>query len=106
MAERDVIKPVTRWAKKRNVKHIRVTLLPGAERGWPDHIFLIPGGAPVFMEFKQPGEGPAEIQKVRLEYLRENGYAAYCVDDGEEAIDILERHRAEGLDRLRQNPQG
>lgn len=104
MAERDVIKPVTRWAKKRGVKWLRITLMPGAERGWPDHVFLVPGGAPVMFEFKKPGEGPSEIQKVRLEYLHENGYAAFCVDDGGEAIDILEKHRAAGLERLRQKP--
>lgn len=101
MTEADVIKPVVRWAKKRGVKHIRITLLPGAERGWPDHCFLIPGGAPVFIEFKRPGKEPSLIQQLRLDYLTNNGYAAYWFDNAEEAVAALERHRAEGLDSIR-----
>lgn len=30
--------------------------------GWPDRIFFIPGGRPLFIEFKQPGEEPRPKQ--------------------------------------------
>ena len=38
--------------------------------GWPDRIFLIPGGRPFFIEFKAPGEEPNPRQAFRIKCLR------------------------------------
>lgn len=101
MLESDVIKPVLRWAKKRGIKVLRLTFLPGAEIGWPDHVFLIEGGAPVFVEFKRPGEKPRAIQNERIDYLVSRGYAAIYADNAEEAVDAIEQYRKAGIAALR-----
>jgi hypothetical protein len=44
------------------------------QNGWPDRMFLIPGGRPLFIEFKKPGEEPEPLQKKRHRYLRKQGY--------------------------------
>ena len=51
------------------------------DAGWPDRIFLIPGGRPLFMEFKRPGEFPRPLQYQRLETLVQLGYLE-SVDHG------------------------
>jgi hypothetical protein len=51
------------------------------DAGWPDRIFLIPGGLPLFMEFKRPGYVPRPLQYQRLETLVQLGYLE-SVDHG------------------------
>lgn len=41
---------------------ISVKLAGTGNRGKPDRMFLIPGGRPLFIEFKSPGERPSELQ--------------------------------------------
>lgn len=54
--------------------------------GWPDRIFLIPGGRPFFIEFKAPGEEPTERQLYRLLCLNTWGYPAVVCDNVEDAF--------------------
>lgn len=42
--------------------------------GYPDVIFLIPGGYPLFVEFKQPGHFVSPIQEYRIAALKALGY--------------------------------
>src|SRR4051812_29947491 len=42
--------------------------------GHPDRLFLVPGGRPLFMEFKRPGDRPRPLQLHRLETLVMLGY--------------------------------
>lgn len=46
------------------------------QRGWPDRLFLIPGGRPLLIEFKRPGEKPDPLQEHRLATLKALGYDA------------------------------
>ena len=32
------------------------------QRGWPDRMFCIPGGRPLFIEFKREGEDARKLQ--------------------------------------------
>jgi len=67
---------------------------PIGSGGWPDRIFLIPGGRPLFIEFKRPGETPRPLQVARHDELRRLGYYVKVVDSiesGRQAIaDALE----------------
>jgi len=42
--------------------------------GWPDQQYFIPGGAPLFIEFKAEGEAPGPLQRHIHKLLKENGY--------------------------------
>ena len=53
--------------------------------GWPDRMFLIPGGHPFFIEFKQPGEEPEPRQRVVHAHLAYLQYDCETHDNAEEA---------------------
>lgn len=57
----------------------------------PDlHIYL-PGGITVFLEVKQPGEGPTAGQRIRLDQYQALGFEAHVVTGLAEARRILSR---------------
>ncbi len=63
------------YAKDRwNIEVIRMVFRPGLRAGWPDVLFLIPGGHPLFIEFKSRGKKPTPLQQRRLDYLDRAGY--------------------------------
>jgi hypothetical protein len=89
MLERDVIKRTNDWAKKQGVQYIRAHYGRGAAVGWPDFIYLIPGGRPLFIEFKATGKRATRTQEWRIRILEELGYdveVADSVDVAKEAI--------------------
>jgi hypothetical protein len=57
--------------------------------GWPDRQFFVPGGRPVFIEFKQPGENPRPRQRLIHAFLEYNGYDCHTCDTAEEAYKII-----------------
>lgn len=44
------------------------------DAGWPDVLFLVPGGRPLFMEFKRPGKDLEPLQAERKSDLEKLGY--------------------------------
>ena len=50
-----------------------------AEDGWPDRILLVSGMAPVFIEFKQPGESLTPLQDQRRRWLLLRGFRHWIV---------------------------
>jgi len=66
--------------------------------GFPDRIYFVPGGKPVFIEFKEPGELPRPLQAFRIQWLRSIGYLVYWTDSVEGACEIIE-------DALRTEPK-
>jgi len=78
-------------AKGRGIRTIRLALQPGVARGWPDVLFLIPGGRPLFIEFKAPGKRPSEVQKLRIAQLKEDGYAVAVSDNLDHACSIIDQ---------------
>lgn len=44
------------------------------DAGWPDAMFLVPGGRPVLMEFKLPGKELEPLQVYRRNVLKKLGY--------------------------------
>ena len=84
---------IERWVCRKarlqfGVPNLKITQ-PGST-GWPDRLFLIPGGRPLFIEFKKPGEEPEKIQLHRHEELRALGYDIEVHDTREGAINAIE----------------
>ncbi len=69
------------YANKSGIRHIRLYFGPGIQTGWPDVIFLVPGGFPIFIEFKAPGKVPTKKQEIKLGYLEDLEYAVFVIDD-------------------------
>ena len=59
--------------------------------GWNDHLILIPGGRPLFAEFKIKAEKPRVLQVRRHDTLGALGYDVVVWDDYDTAIADLER---------------
>lgn len=79
------------YALSRGVPSIRLCLRPGVAVGWPDALFLVPGGRPLFVEFKSSGGRPTAWQLRKLEMLRSLGYRAALAHSFEEAKDLLDK---------------
>ena len=56
------------------------------QRGWPDRLFLIPGGRPLLIEFKAPGEEPRPDQESCIKILKLLGYDVEVHDDERTAL--------------------
>jgi hypothetical protein len=61
---------------------------PG-KAGYPDRMFFIPGGRPLFIEFKRPGETPEPLQVLIHHMLRALGYDVEVHDDHDSAVSAV-----------------
>jgi hypothetical protein len=59
--------------------------------GWNDQLILIPGGRPLFAEFKVKGEEPRVLQVRRHDTLGALGYDVVVWDDYETAMADLRK---------------
>ena len=57
-----------------------VKFTPTKSTGYPDRIFWVPGGKPLFIEFKRPGEDLRPKQKHIAKELRKLGYNVVACD--------------------------
>lgn len=100
MLERDVIKKTNEWAAENRIPFIRAHYGRGAAVGWPDFVYLIPGGRPIFIEYKAAGKKPSKTQDWRIKTLKELGYDIIVADSpavAKEAItQALEAARLSG----------
>ena len=60
-----------------------------AEKGAPDRIVLIPGGKPLFFEFKAPGANASPHQIEWMKMLRRLGYYAEIVMNWEDPLAMV-----------------
>ena len=81
--------------EKLGVVSLKLTLRYDA--GWPDRFFLIPGGRPLFIEFKRPGDLPRALQEQRHATLRKLGYQTEVCDDYEDAMRLIEQARENAI---------
>ena len=63
-----------------------------SDTGYPDRIFWIPGGRPLLIEFKRPGEEPEPKQIHIHNKLRQLGYNVEVHDDALEAFKSVVDH--------------
>src|SRR5690606_14277269 len=61
--DRDVERPAARRALQ-ELGVFSIKIAAAQETGYPDRLFLIPGGRPLFIEFKRPGERPTPRQRL------------------------------------------
>ena len=57
--------------------------------GWPDRVFWVPGGRPLLVEFKRPGEEPRARQQLVHMMLRDLGYEVQVHDDKRVALEAV-----------------
>lgn len=90
LLEKDIEKKVTNDARKLGITYA-IKLELRTDAGWPDRLFLIPGGRPLFIEFKRQGEVPRPLQSYRLRELRDLGYDAVWADNYHDAMAHITR---------------
>lgn len=81
--EQDVVD----WWEAQGEIQIKLNIM--GRRGWPDRIFFVPGGKPVFIEFKRVKEKARKLQAYIHKQLREKGYDVYIADTAEQGKAIL-----------------
>lgn len=89
--EKKIQKKAIEHAHRQGVRIIRMYFGPGINTGWPDVLFLIPGGRALFIEFKSLGKEPTKKQYKKLGYLKEAGYKARWTDNLEQSILWIDR---------------
>lgn len=105
--ESKVRDPTVKWAKAQGIEHQRMSFARGVKRAFPDDCFLVPGGRPLFIEFKAPGEEPTPLQTYRGCRLLELGYDICWTDCPDQARrEILSRMGAAPLHAAGQGSLG
>lgn len=66
-----------------------IKLVSPGRRGYPDRMFLVPGGKPVMVEFKQLGEKPDPLQHYVHDTLRKLGYHIEVFDNVEDCFNCI-----------------
>jgi len=92
------VQVLERLIEKRTVakaqKEFKITALKlnvAGRRGYPDRMFLIPGGKPFFIEFKRPGSVPTSLQSYTIKNLQNLGYDVEIHNNVEEALQAIGR---------------
>lgn len=83
--EKKIQDAAIKYAERYGIASIRLQFAPGVYTGWPDVVFLISGGRPLFIEFKAPGKVPTLKQFARINYLFKVGYDVKICDNIEDA---------------------
>ncbi len=94
MLEKQIQKKVIKYAAEKGVHSIRMYFGPGSQTGWPDVLFLLPGGVPLFIEFKAPGMMPTPKQFIKIKLLQEMNYRVEICDGEELGYKIIDGHLA------------
>jgi hypothetical protein len=85
--ESSIEKAFVRKLKELGVESLKLELQHNA--GWPDRLVLIPGGRPIFIELKRPGENLRALQVERISFLKSIGYDARVFLDVSAAINCV-----------------
>lgn len=82
--EKKVVEEVWTWLGIKGSK-----LKVDGERAYPDRVFWLPGGKPLFIEFKRPGEPLRKNQQKKCEWLRQLGYSVKVFDNVADAYEAI-----------------
>lgn len=80
--EKDVRDTCIALAKRLSIFHKRMHFGPGAARGWPDDLFILPNGHHWWVEFKRPGGKATELQERMHNQMRMYGADVSVIDHG------------------------
>ena len=89
VVETDIERAACEKVKKLGIRNIKINTK--TETGWPDRMFVIPGGRPLFVEFKRPGEEPEPKQEHIHEVLKKLGYNVEVHDSVDGAVSAVTR---------------
>ncbi len=89
MSESKIEQRVVEEAKKLGVIGLKLT--SSGNTGVPDRMFLIPGGRPLFIEFKKPGGKLSEKQVYWISALGTLDYKVEVHDTVEGAVESIRR---------------
>jgi len=95
--ENPIENKVASIAKAMGVPSLKLNLR--GNRGWPDRLFLVPGGRPLLIEFKRPGDDLRPLQEHRKETLQDLGYDFEAHDEVKAAVQAIKdaMRKAQGL---------
>jgi hypothetical protein len=91
--ESDIEQAVCNWADRHCILHRKMNGV--GSRHWPDRMFMLPGGRPLFIEFKREGEQPRKAQWYVIRMLQGKGYDVFWTAYKHVAIRWLEKAIAE-----------
>lgn len=92
-ASRTLESAVEREAVQAAIRELGLEVVKMKVRTWPDRMFLIPGGRPLFIELKNPHDGKLSAgQKLRVYRLMRDGYDVEIHDNVAEVLDSLRQH--------------
>jgi hypothetical protein len=72
--ESDLEQRCREWAYRHGILSTKLR-----DRGWPDRLFVCPGGVAIFVEFKRKGQKPRSIQQYHINRLRAKGHIVAIV---------------------------
>ena len=90
-----------RWAKARGMVVSKLT----DPTGIMDHVFWVPGGRPVLVEFKAEGLKSTALQGYYLTEFVGNGYTAMACDNKELFLDMM-KERGVTVSIIQKNRRG
>jgi hypothetical protein len=96
--ESTVERAVVNWARSCNILVFKTNSMHGI--GAPDRIFLIPGGKPLFVEFKR-GDGQGKLSKIQqynIQKMQEAGYDVIVECNKENCITAIKARVTQALD--------
>jgi len=76
-------------AQKLGIMHYK--FISPSKRSVPDRIFILPGGAVFWIEFKRRGEHPTPAQCAEISKLQKQGATVYVVDHIAVGKQIIEK---------------
>lgn len=96
-AEKEIENKVCKFVwENLGIKASKLSII--GDTSFPDRIFWVPGGKPIFIEFKAPKEKPKIKQSKTHTYLRDLNYNVEVFDNARAAIlHILETLESETL---------
>lgn len=87
MDERRIQYRVVGHARKIGCLALKINI--GAQKGWPDYLFVTPSGKHFWIEFKAPGKKPSVLQEYRIGLLTECGASVFICDNADVGEEIV-----------------
>ena len=91
MMEKVIEKKVSEYAKKNGVISYKINSV--SCRGLPDRMFLNNDGGIYFIEFKQKGKRPTELQSLKIKELQERGFKVSVIDNIEDGLNVIDEFK-------------
>lgn len=86
--EKVIEKKVSDYAKKNGVLSYKINSI--SCRGLPDRMFLNNNGDIYFVEFKQKGKKPTDLQSLKIKELKNRGFKVSVVDNIEDGFKVID----------------